>query len=229
MPAPGNPLDAASRAEASRGPKPLEVPPNRPLPDHPIRLALLDLIATWGKITSNQAAQHLHQSSGTCSFHLRQLARYGLIEEAPTVDGRSRPWRLRWEGSLLPGEATRPAGAPGSSDAGASSAQAAPQSRRLAPGPAAGLAEDFTEDLEDTSYRQWLAHRARAPAEWQRDEASSDVLHLTPEELADLGAAVRALLAPYRRREPAPGTRPVAAVTRLFPLLDHPSEGDSRP
>ncbi|MFI6843858.1 winged helix-turn-helix domain-containing protein [Kitasatospora sp. NBC_00085] len=192
------------------------MPPNRPLPHHPIRLALLDLIAEWGKITSNQAAQHLHQSSGTCSFHLRQLARYGLIEEAPTVDGRARPWRLRWEGSLMP---------PGSAAEPGSPAPSPPSSRRGTPGPAAGLAEDLAEDLEDTSYRQWLAHRAQAPAEWQRDEASSDVLHLTPEELADLGAAVRALLAPYRRRGPAPGTRPVAAVTRLFPLLDHPSEG----
>ncbi|MFJ5116508.1 hypothetical protein [Kitasatospora sp. NPDC088548] len=46
------------------------------------------------------------------------------------------------------------------------------------------------------------------------------VLHLTPDEPAGLGAAVRALLAPHRQRDARPGTRPVAAVTRLFPLLD---------
>ncbi|MEU6232786.1 winged helix-turn-helix domain-containing protein [Kitasatospora sp. NPDC047058] len=214
----------ASPAEGPR-PRPLETPPNRPLPLHPVRLALLDLIAEWGKITSNQAAQHLHQSSGTCSFHLRQLARYGLIEEAPTVDGRSRPWRLRWEGTLPAGAGTTgPVAAPAALTASPAVTPPAP-SRRLAN----GLAGDLAEDLEDTSYRQWLALRRQAPAEWQRDEASSDVLHLTPEELADLGAAVRALLAPYRRRGPGPGTRPVAAVTRLFPLLDHPAADDRQP
>ncbi|MFI9326945.1 winged helix-turn-helix domain-containing protein [Kitasatospora sp. NPDC052868] len=214
------PTDKTPAAET--GGRPLEAAPNRPLPHHPIRLALLDLIATWGRITSNQAAQLLHQSSGTCSFHLRQLARYGLIEEAPTGDGRSRPWQLRWEGSLMP---------PDGADSAAPSDHAGPAQRRThgpGSGPDAELHPHLAGDLEDTSYRQWLAHRAQAPAEWQHDEASSDVLHLTPDELADLGAAVRALLAPYRRRGPGPDTRPVAAVTRLFPLLEHPSENADR-
>ncbi|MFE2721203.1 winged helix-turn-helix transcriptional regulator [Kitasatospora sp. NPDC059327] len=180
-----------------------------------MRVALLDLIAEWGSITSNQAAQMLHQSSGTCSFHLRQLARYGLIEEAPTGDGRSRPWRLRWEGSLMPpGTAEEPA----LRTADAPSAPTA--STRSSPESDAGP--------EDVDHRRWLAHRSLAPAEWQQDQASSDVLHLTPGELADLGAAVRALLAPYRDRGPRPGTRPVAARTRLFPLLG-PTDGAGRP
>ncbi|MGV9264532.1 winged helix-turn-helix domain-containing protein [Kitasatospora sp. NPDC003701] len=171
-----------------------------------MRVALLDLIAEWGSITSNQAAQLLHQSSGTCSFHLRQLARYGLIEEAPTGDGRSRPWRLRWEGSLMPpGTAEEPA-------------------FRTAATTHSGSAPEQAIALEDADYRRWLAHRSLAPAEWQRDQVSSDVLHLTADELADLGAAVRALLAPYRQRDPGPGTRPVAATTRLFPLLAPDSE-----
>ncbi|MDY0810841.1 winged helix-turn-helix domain-containing protein [Kitasatospora purpeofusca] len=171
--------------------------PSRPLPQHAVRAALLDLIAEWGSITSNQAAQMLRQSSGTCSFHLRQLARHGLIEEAPTGDGRSRPWRLRWEGSLMPPE-------PGPSATGRTGGDLTPQ---------------LATELEDGSYRRWLANRSAAPAEWQRDQTSSDVLHLTSDELADLGAAVRALLAPYRQREPRTGTHPVAAVTRLYPLL----------
>ncbi|MFJ8476198.1 hypothetical protein [Kitasatospora sp. NPDC094011] len=49
--------------------------------------------------------------------------------------------------------------------------------------------------------------------------------HLTPEELTAVGEAVRQLLARYRDRDDDPaarpaGTRPVAAVARLFPLLD---------
>jgi hypothetical protein len=68
----------------------------KPLPAHPVRVALLDLLAVAGTVTSTQAAGRLGYSSGLCSFHLRQLARHGLIEEAPNSDGRARPWRLRW-------------------------------------------------------------------------------------------------------------------------------------
>ncbi|MQY13707.1 hypothetical protein SRB5_38570 [Streptomyces sp. RB5] len=83
------------------------------LPDHPIRVALLDLLAEVGTLTSTQAAARLGHSSGLCSFHLRQLAAHGLIEEAPRRGGgRSRPWRLRWgvpepEGLAEPDESYR--------------------------------------------------------------------------------------------------------------------------
>lgn len=63
-------------------------------PDHPIRAALLALLRERDTVTSTQAAQALGFSSGSCSFHLRQLARYGYVEEATATDGRARPWRL---------------------------------------------------------------------------------------------------------------------------------------
>jgi hypothetical protein len=71
------------------------------LPSHPVRVALLDLLAEVGTVTSTEPARKLGHSSGVCSFHLRQLARHGLIEEVPRTGGRARPWRLRWE---RPGE-----------------------------------------------------------------------------------------------------------------------------
>ncbi|MFD5468572.1 winged helix-turn-helix domain-containing protein [Kitasatospora sp. NPDC127059] len=170
------------------------------LPEHAVRTALLELLAERGTLTSTEAAARLGLSSGLCSFHLRQLARYGLIEEAPATDGRARPWRLPdSEPPALPG----PPGPP------------VPQ-------------DEFSElarGLEDESYRRWLAGRAGAPAQWQQDEAFSAVVHLTPEELTAVGAEVRRLLAHYRDRDTDPaarpvGARPVAAVARLFPLLD---------
>ncbi|MFC8720539.1 winged helix-turn-helix domain-containing protein [Kitasatospora sp. NPDC057198] len=81
-------------ADGTARPTPERV--RRPLPDHPVRLALLDLLAETGTATATGAAARLGLSSGLCSFHLRQLARYGLVEEVPTRAGRSRPWRLRW-------------------------------------------------------------------------------------------------------------------------------------
>jgi DNA-binding transcriptional regulator GbsR (MarR family) len=65
------------------------------LRDHEVRSALLDLLAEVGTATATEAAARLGHSSGLCSFHLRQLERHGLIEEAPHRGGRARPWRLK--------------------------------------------------------------------------------------------------------------------------------------
>nr|WP_202502159.1 helix-turn-helix domain-containing protein [Streptomyces sp. SID5785] len=77
------------------------------MPDHPVRLALLDLLAELGTVTSTQAAARLGHSSGLCSFHLRQLARHGIVEEAPHHGGRVRPWRLRWDDPRRPAATER--------------------------------------------------------------------------------------------------------------------------
>ncbi|MFF7989627.1 winged helix-turn-helix transcriptional regulator [Kitasatospora xanthocidica] len=178
------------------------------LPEHAVRTALLGLLAEHGTITSTEAAARLGLSSGLCSFHLRRLGLHGLIEEAPPVDGRARPWRL-----------PRPE---------------APRHASDAPDAGDGFGA-LARGLEDESYRRWLARRGEAPADWQRDEAFSAVLYLTPEELTAVGEAVRRVLARYRDRETDPAARPadarpVAAVARLFPLLDElPGEPRHRP
>jgi hypothetical protein len=61
---------------------------------HPLRAMLLDLVREHGTLTSTEAARLTGRSSGLCSFHLRQLARYGYVEEAGQPRGRVRPWRL---------------------------------------------------------------------------------------------------------------------------------------
>ncbi len=157
---------------------------------HPLRVALLDLVREHGTLTSTEAARLLGHSSGLCSFHLRQLARYGYLEEAAQQRGRVRPWQI-------------PATAGNQDDDGFG---------RLA------------RELEDEGYHRWLRHKPEAPPSWQRDEAFSTVLRLTPAELAELGQEIRNLLDRYRQRENtggqgAVGRRPVAAVARLFPLL----------
>ncbi|MFC7344627.1 hypothetical protein [Saccharopolyspora griseoalba] len=78
-------------APGGRTPGPVE------LREHEVRTALLDLLAEVGTATATEAAARLGYSSGLCSFHLRQLARFGRIEEAPRAGGRARPWRLRRE------------------------------------------------------------------------------------------------------------------------------------
>jgi Helix-turn-helix domain len=160
---------------------------------HPLRAALLGLLREHGTLTSTEAARLLGQSSGLCSFHLRQLARYGYIEEAAKVQGRVRPWRLA-VADPAPGP-DRPSSAPDDDGFGA-----------------------LARELEDEGYRRWLAHKDEAEPAWRRDEAFSVVLHLSPGELAEAAAEIRAVLGRCQRRG-GRGRRPVGAVIRLFPLL----------
>lgn len=165
------------------------------LREHEVRTALLDLLAEVGTVTATEAASRLGYSSGLCSFHLRQLARHGRIEEAPHRGGRARPWRLRQQ---RPG-----AGAPAEEQFG-----------------------DLARGLEDESWQRWLAQRDHAPAAWRHDEAFSAVAYLTPEEMTRVADTIRRALAPYEEREQRPlarpeDARPVAVISRLFPLLPH--------
>ena len=76
--------------------RPAPAAPGRPSSGlgHPLRAALLDLLGRRSTLTSTEAARELGESSGACSFHLRQLERYGQIEPVPGQHGRARPWRL---------------------------------------------------------------------------------------------------------------------------------------
>ncbi|THA69973.1 winged helix-turn-helix transcriptional regulator [Streptomyces sp. A0958] len=170
------------------------------LREHEVRTALLDLLAEVGTVTATEAATRLGYSSGLCSFHLRQLARHGYIEEAPHGGGRARPWRIR---------------------------QHAP----AADSPTEERFGDLARGLEDESWQRWLTQREQAPSEWRHDEAFSAVAYLTPEEMSRVANVIRRALASYQDREQRPlarpdGARPVALVTRLFPLLPH-TEADA--
>ncbi|MGW2848093.1 ArsR family transcriptional regulator [Streptomyces sp. NPDC001274] len=178
------------------------------LPEHEVRTALLALLAEVGTATATEAAARLGHSSGLCSFHLRQLARHGHIEEAPHTGGRARPWRLRRDAPDAP-DVPDPDGNGGGFD-------------------------DLARGLEDESWQRWLDRRETVPPRWRHDEAFSEVAYLTPEEMGRVADAVRQALAPYRDREQRPlarpgGARPVALVTRLFPLLPHSEDRPPTP
>lgn len=62
---------------------------------HSLRLDLLELLATLGPATAAECARRLGSTQASCSYHLRQLAAYGFVEQAdPPADARQRPWRL---------------------------------------------------------------------------------------------------------------------------------------
>jgi hypothetical protein len=61
---------------------------------HPARWQLVDLLGSEGTATATRCAEVLGESVASCSYHLRMLAKYGYIEEAPGRAGKEKPWRL---------------------------------------------------------------------------------------------------------------------------------------
>ena len=60
---------------------------------HPVRVALLELLTRDGPMTATEAGEALGESPANTSFHLRTLAKFGFVEEAPGGTGRQRPWQ----------------------------------------------------------------------------------------------------------------------------------------
>jgi predicted ArsR family transcriptional regulator len=171
---------------------------------HPIRWALIEALGSEGTATATRCAELLGESQATCSFHLRQLARFGMIEEAPSTSKRERPWRLK---SVRQSWSTEPTGERSRDDA------------------ARQLSQVFI-DRETERIRRWSRTFSEAPAEWRQAAAMSGVLTwLTPEELAEFGAELAELLQkrsdriahPDRR---PPGARPVRLFGIGFPVLE---------
>jgi DNA-binding transcriptional ArsR family regulator len=66
---------------------------------HPVRLSLLEAFGDTDTLTATEAGERVGESSADASFHLRQLAKHGFVEEAEGGTGRRRPWKLRHKGT----------------------------------------------------------------------------------------------------------------------------------
>ena len=63
---------------------------------HPLRSQLLGRLRLDGPATASQLGRVVGESSGSTSYHLRQLAAYGFVEEAEGHgSARERWWRAR--------------------------------------------------------------------------------------------------------------------------------------
>ena len=172
---------------------------------HPVRMALVGLLRTEGPLTATRAAELLGESSGTCSFHLRQLAKYGLVEEAGGGTGREKPWRATT--TTTDWDAT-----------GGGTPETAAATGLLS----TVIAEQYFEQL-----KRWLEASPDEPAEWQRAAMLGDrILYITPAELDELRSRVRELLDEYFERQLRPELRPEGA--RLVTWLNIAFPNDFR-
>ena len=69
---------------------------------HPMRNRILEEMSAGGPMRAADVAERLGIPANQASFHLRQLAKYGLVEDAPELarDGRDRVWRVTYESGL---------------------------------------------------------------------------------------------------------------------------------
>ena len=167
---------------------------------HPLRVKLLGLLRLEGPMTASEAGRRVGESSGSASYHLRQLERYGLVEEAEGGTGRRRPWRATALYTSWPNVANTP-----------ELAEAAGAFERF-------VVAGYVERLE-----RWIERRRGEPVDWQEAAVFGDsLLYLTVDELAGLRDALQALADPYLERigssdRRPPGTRPVKFLQIAFP------------
>lgn len=71
---------------------------------HPLRFQLLELLVEHGPSTASGLGRIVGENSGSTSYHLRQLEKHGLIEEAGDLGtARDRYWRVVEGGWTLQG------------------------------------------------------------------------------------------------------------------------------
>jgi DNA-binding transcriptional ArsR family regulator len=170
---------------------------------HPLRVALLYQLNALGSRTASQCAHALGETPANCSYHLRQLAKAGLVVREEAANGRERPWRSVYTGLDLH---------PPVDDADPEVMTAARATR-------ASLANIEIEEHARLA-RQYLRLEARAPRAWREVAGvSSYSLRLTPEELATLHDALDAVIRPYiglTRTDPPEGAQPVHLDLKAF-------------
>jgi Helix-turn-helix domain len=169
---------------------------------HPARMAIWGHLAVNGPSTATACADVAGLSPSACSYHLRALARYGIVEEDPesAVDGRQRPWRVRIVSFNI------------ENDSG---------------NPAADLAGRFLEEAiradAEQARARYLNRRSEYPADWQEAAGwTQDGAFVTPAELNELKAKLREVMDQYRRLDPATrsaGALPVRMGFDMYPFF----------
>ncbi|WP_197536265.1 helix-turn-helix domain-containing protein [Blastococcus saxobsidens] len=170
---------------------------------HPLRMSLLAALRTDGPSTASRLAGRLGESSGSTSYHLRQLAGAGFVEEVEGEGtGRERWWRAlhrstRWDEAELTAQ-------PGGRE----------------------LADDLVGRIVAQQRRMLAAHAAERDGlddGWRAATSLNDAgLRLTPEHTRELAAELLAVLERWRETRESPDQPLVHVLVDLFPLEAYP-------
>ncbi|MGY1914863.1 helix-turn-helix domain-containing protein [Blastococcus sp. SYSU DS0973] len=176
---------------------------------HPLRNRLLGQLRLHGPATASRLGRAVGESSGSTSYHLRQLATYGFVEEVEGQGtGRERWWRARhrmtgWRAADL-----------------------------VAQEGGAEVQEEMTRLQIDQHARVldgWYEQRDRLGPGWTDAASLNDyALRLTPEQARALTGELAATLARWLAAHPASacpteGSEQVCVLLDVLPLPEWPS------
>lgn len=177
---------------------------------HPLRVEILRILQTHKRASVTSLAAELGETTGAISYHLRQLARHGFVEQFDPADenstagadargpGRKQRW---WRMAV---DEIHSSGFEMLNDP--ATAEAA---RYLLRESTAQLARDLAH---------WQATATEWSKPWQRAHTSMQGnLELNPKQTRALADDLSALLARYQRKKPGPGARLVQLQYAVFP------------
>ena len=173
---------------------------------HPLRLRLLGLLRSQGPATVSTLATAVEQAVPLVSYHLRQLAEHGFIEEAPELakDRRETWWRSAHE--FTSWSVTDFLDTPERLDA-------------------IGMFQHQILSAHVARIRAFFDEAQTWDKEWLDASEISDLrLTLTPPELKQLTAELWGVIDRWRERDPSPG----AGVAELI-LYAIPREPAAKP
>lgn len=170
---------------------------------HPLRSRLLGALRFHGPATSTALAARLGTNSGATSYHLRQLAEVGLVEDDPErSNGRDRWWRpahdaTSWRSTDYDGD------------------------------PDAQAADDWLVRRQARVTSGWLHDWLDVRTDWSpawRDAADQSDYHLDldPAGLRSLMDDLHAVVRRHQEQAPGAGAERVTILLQGFPSPERP-------
>jgi DNA-binding transcriptional ArsR family regulator len=174
---------------------------------HPLRVQILRILELRRRASVTSLAEELGETTGATSYHLRQLAQHGFVEQfvpddEPSTGKRSAGRKQRWWRMAV--DEIHMTGLDFLENADTREA-------------AGFLLREYQSD-RSRRLANWFATATEWPAQWQK--ASSDMdghLDLSPTQARALADEMRTLVDKYRALKPGRGARPVDVQYAVFP------------
>lgn len=168
---------------------------------HPARIALWQHLLLEGPATATECAPVAELSPSACSYHLRQLARFGFVQQdqAAAANGRERPWRAVITSTTVE-DLDDPVAVM-----------------------AARLLDYSLEERWQAARQRYENSKQDYPEPWRRAAGGDrSVLYATADEIAAVREQIRELYRPLIRlsgQERPEGARPVQGAIDFVPLF----------
>ena len=172
---------------------------------HPLRVRILDTLSTYGSFTASGLAERLGESSGSTSYHLRQLEKHGFVrEDTARGSGRERWWERTPDSITIIETDFEPRSAERAASELISREWQASRDALLG---------DFLQNGSSQLEKRW----------YEASALNTLNLRLTSEQLAQLVAEIETITERYAalyKKPDVPGTRPVQIQLNAFPVMD---------